>query len=177
MSNAKARHNGGRFEPLVKGSRGGSDPRHPIVAQIREEFDLETPGVAAGLARLARMRKDGEEITIDVARAVIRTCIEYRVYEDRKAEEKKRGEVVYYMRLGDMVKIGWTTNLPKRTRTINPQEVMATEPGDMKLERQRHRQFADLRVHGEWFRYEGPLIQWIQALREAPCGTTNTPAT
>jgi hypothetical protein len=46
--------------------------------------------------------------------------------------------------------------------------VLATEPGGREREHQRHRQFAALRVHGEWFRLEVPFTDHIKALgREA----------
>jgi hypothetical protein len=137
----------------------------PLAATIAREFDLKAPGAGAGLRRLQIMKVNGEEITLDVARAVMRTFTEYHARLQREAEQKHQGAVVYYMRLGDMVKIGWTTDLATRRQDVNPQEVLATEPGDMKLERQRHQQFADLRVHGEWFRLEPPLTEWISEVK------------
>lgn len=74
---------------------------------------------------------------------------------------------VYYMRIGNRVKIGYSTNLDLRVATINPEELMATEVGDMKTERQRHEQFKQLRTHSEWFRLEYPLTDHIAALQEA----------
>lgn len=76
------------------------------------------------------------------------------------------GECVYYMRIGNRVKVGWTTNLRARVAAIYPEEVMVTEPGNRLLERARHEQFRDLHTHGEWFRLEGPLIAHIAELRE-----------
>lgn len=73
--------------------------------------------------------------------------------------------VVYYMRLGDLVKIGYTSNLENRVAAINPEEVLATEPGGRLLEAQRHKEYAGLRVHGEWFEYRAPLTGWIDGLR------------
>lgn len=75
------------------------------------------------------------------------------------------GEVVYYMRIGNRVKIGWSTNLPYRLAAINPEELMVTEPGNRILERARHDQFSELRTHGEWFRLESPLAAHILDLQ------------
>lgn len=75
------------------------------------------------------------------------------------------GEVVYYMRIGNRVKIGTTGNLGLRLRTINPEELMATEPGGPAQERHRHAEFRALRTSGEWFRLESPLIEHIAKLR------------
>ncbi|MFD0902346.1 GIY-YIG nuclease family protein [Actinomadura sediminis] len=158
------------MDPLLNYRPGRSGSRHPIVNQILEEFDPDTPGVAGGLLRLRKLKEYGAEITIDVARACIRESIARAEIIDRvrkKRDERAQSPLVYYMRLGDLVKIGWTTNLKSRREAINPQEVMATEPGNDKVERQRHKQFADLRVHGEWFRLESPLTEWIDQLKAA----------
>jgi hypothetical protein len=80
-------------------------------------------------------------------------------------KQKAKPAVVYYMRLGNRVKIGWSSNLAVRVATIQPEEVMVTEDGGQKLEAKRHKEFADLRVSGEWFRLEEPLIAHIEALQ------------
>lgn len=56
--------------------------------------------------------------------------------------------VVYYMRLGSLVKIGWSTNIRTRMDNLTGQGVMALEPGGSELEHRRHKQFADL--HNPW---------------------------
>jgi len=73
--------------------------------------------------------------------------------------------VVYYVRFGDRVKIGYSTNLDGRLKAIPHDEVLATEPGTIQDERARHAAFADLRVTGEWFRYEEPLVSHIAGLQ------------
>lgn len=73
--------------------------------------------------------------------------------------------VVYYMRLNDLVKIGTTTNIAQRCESVNTQGVIAIEWGSYRLERERHSQFADLHVHGEWFRLEGRLVDHVVELR------------
>lgn len=88
----------------------------------------------------------------------------------RRAEREKtwtRVDTVYYMRIGNRVKIGFTTDLDARLAAINPEELMVTEPGTRMTERRRHDQFAELRTHGEWFRLEGDLAQHIDALQAA----------
>jgi hypothetical protein len=74
-------------------------------------------------------------------------------------------DVVYYMRLGNRIKIGCTSNLTERLSAINPEELMVTEPGHRQLEFERHCQFRELRTHGEWFRFEEPLVSHIAGLR------------
>ena len=64
-----------------------------------------------------------------------------------------RVDVVYYLRHGDRVKIGTTTNPRQRFTAIWHEEVLAFERGDRRLERHRHQQFAGDRFGGsEWFR-------------------------
>lgn len=71
--------------------------------------------------------------------------------------EQSHQPVVYYMRLGDLVKIGTTANLGARYAAINPEGLMALEFGGRRLERQRHNQFSICHHHGEWFRL-GPML-------------------
>jgi hypothetical protein len=74
--------------------------------------------------------------------------------------------LVYYVRLGNRCKIGFTSSLRQRMMVIQPEEILAVEPGGRTLENQRHKQFAALRVVGEWFRYEGSLVDHVEALRK-----------
>lgn len=70
---------------------------------------------------------------------------------DREANEPGRTSVVYFVRLGNRIKIGWSTNLAQRLSNLQPEEVLAVIPGDTTLERELHRRFAKHRVVGEWF--------------------------
>lgn len=80
------------------------------------------------------------------------------------AKRRAALSVVYYARLGNRVKIGYTTNLTNRMQNIQPEELLATERGGEALESRRHAQFDRLRMSGEWFRYEQPLIDHIASL-------------
>lgn len=73
-------------------------------------------------------------------------------------------QVVYYLLFADRVKVGTTGDLATRLQNIPHDEVLVTEPGGYALERQRHQEFAHLRVFGEWFRHEGSLVEHIKAL-------------
>lgn len=61
--------------------------------------------------------------------------------------------VVYYVRFGDRVKIGTSTNLPSRLKSIYHDELVAVEPGNASLEHQRHKEFSADLIPGqrEWF--------------------------
>jgi hypothetical protein len=74
---------------------------------------------------------------------------------------------VYYVRQGDKIKIGYTWNLWARMNKI-PGMLLAIEPGDRETERQRHQQFAAVRVgrNAEWFTGSPDLMAHIRALRQ-----------
>lgn len=74
--------------------------------------------------------------------------------------------VVYYMRFQDMVKIGTTVRILRRLAALMPHGLMAVEPGDVVLERKRHRQFSDHREHGEWFRLSDDIAAHVVFLRK-----------
>lgn len=50
--------------------------------------------------------------------------------------------IVYYIRIGNLIKIGYTGSFHDRMRSLMPDEILAIEEGDRELERQRHIQFA-----------------------------------
>ena len=149
----------------------------PIFDDLLGEDGLVTPGVYQALMAIENMRLWGVDVTLQIARK----CLVSHMFESgetkkRIAEYQQRliahqhPPIVYYMRLANLVKIGFTTNLTSRLATINPQEVMATEPGDREREQERHRQFDALRAHGEWFRLEAPLADHIDAVRREAAG-------
>lgn len=74
--------------------------------------------------------------------------------------------IVYYLRVGDLIKIGRTTNLPQRMVQYPPTAVvLATEDGDVQLETRRLRQFNHHLQHGkEWFTPGADLLAHIDSL-------------
>ncbi|MFV8301278.1 hypothetical protein ACNQP7_31770 [Mycolicibacterium fortuitum] len=83
---------------------------------------------------------------------------------DRGFGEFSHDPIVYYLKFGDRVKIGTSTNLRKRLLDIPHDEVLAVEPGGPAMERCRHLQFANSRVNGEWFSCGDDLMQHIETL-------------
>ncbi|GAA1949636.1 hypothetical protein GCM10009776_09550 [Microbacterium deminutum] len=76
-----------------------------------------------------------------------------------------RVDVVYYLRYGDRVKIGTTSNPRQRFAAIWHEEVLAFERGDRMLEHRRHMQFeVDRFASTEWFRMSDALRAHIDAL-------------
>lgn len=161
-------------------TRVGETEQHPLafsddpVAQmLREALPLNDPrfGVhflAAAGYTLKQMQSWGVNITREVVEAVVADVVASRVWQT-SAEKRPTptGSVVYYMRLGNRVKIGMSASLVNRVADIQPEELMATEPGGYDIEKLRHQQFAELRVSGEWFRLEDPLTSYIANLAAA----------
>lgn len=136
--------------------------------RLAELIPLSSPYFGRLLLRLDSIEQLGAKITDDVMHDVIMDIHgEDQVKKDRSAnlQSGRKDQLVYYMRIGNRVKIGTTTNLRVRLEAINPEELLCTEPGGHPLEKQRHRQFAELRTHGEWFRLEGELQAHIDGLR------------
>lgn len=90
---------------------------------------------------------DDERYLSDAKRrvAINRPEIEARWAAERA--EREVGAVVYYLRIGDRIKIGFTTNLKQRVANLRLDfdAVLATEPGGRDQESRRHQQFADER--------------------------------
>lgn len=75
--------------------------------------------------------------------------------------------LVYFMRFGDRVKIGFTTNLKNRSQAIPHDEVMATMPGTMRDEKALHARFAKHRIHHEWFDLAPEVADFIASIKRA----------
>jgi hypothetical protein len=75
--------------------------------------------------------------------------------------------VVYYVRFGDRIKIGTSSDVWTRITSIPCDRLLATEPGDYALERERHEQFKAFRLNrnSEWFRDCPEIRAHINALR------------
>lgn len=85
--------------------------------------------------------------------------------------------LVYFVEREGLIKIGFTTNLDKRIKsiskgssmpegmTIGPVKLLAAEPGDRKLEARLHQRFSSTRVgNSEWFRPSKALRRYIEDL-------------
>lgn len=90
--------------------------------------------------------------------------------EEKVPRELRKGgrEVVYYVRIGDYVKIGYTRRLRERMRQLRVSfdDLLAVEDGGRGLESQRHQEFRGLRLdtRRENFAPSETLMQHIEAL-------------
>lgn len=79
---------------------------------------------------------------------------------------------VYFVLRRDtnQVKIGTTGDVGARVRALAgnsgaPLELLASIKGGRKAEAKLHERFASLRQYGEWFAYEGDLVEYVQGLK------------
>lgn len=127
--------------------------------------------VAAAVLREQQMRNMIEQI---FARQTTEQAV--RLSESRGAEERHEAEkaalrqdrdgFVYYIRIGERIKVGYSVDVKQRMRAYPPgSELLAVEPGDRDLETQRHRQFAGSRTDGrEWFRPTADILELTQEI-------------
>lgn len=74
--------------------------------------------------------------------------------------------LVYFIRLGSRVKIGFTSNIRARLADLPHDEVLGVAVGGFADEKRCHDAFAHLRTAGEWFRAEPDLLAFIADVTE-----------
>lgn len=91
-----------------------------------------------------------------------------RKAQETAEERRTRPGYVYYLRVGAHYKIGFASNLELRLASYPPDtELLAVEEGSLKLEHQRHREFAHSRAAGrEWYRPNPALADHIRDVAE-----------
>lgn len=85
---------------------------------------------------------------------------------------------VYFAERNGLIKIGWTRNIAQRMRalsrgaqaiagqTVGPVTRLASYRGSRWVEAELHHRFAEYRVAGEWFVFDGALRQCVNSLIE-----------
>lgn len=96
-----------------------------------------------------------------------------RAMKPQKVSSRPKGDVVYFLRAGEFIKVGKATgsarNRVSQLKTGCPFkiEIMATVPGGYELERSIHRRFQSSRAHGEWFHATQELIAFVAEIGSA----------
>lgn len=78
---------------------------------------------------------------------------------------------VYFVEASGLIKIGTTTNVTRRMFDISSMvpggqtKLLHYVKGGYAIEGEYHRKFARLRVNGEWFRSDPPLLEFIEGLK------------
>ena len=83
-----------------------------------------------------------------------------RLPETKPVVLRASQELVYFARLGDLVKIGVSVDPESRARSLNVELVLVL-PGGRSRERQLQRRFSTHHVRGEWFRYVRPIRLFV----------------
>lgn len=86
---------------------------------------------------------------------------------------KRRGKLtgwVYFIRCGEFIKIGFSTDPRRRLADIQSHmphdaELLLAFAASEKVERQLHRKFGAMRHRNEWFRAEQALVTHIEWIR------------
>lgn len=156
--------------------------------ELRELFDLHDPDIEYVIDAIRSMKavgcdvEDPEVLVLAIKAGHYKAGVvndDIDLHRQRREERRRQFEEtnnrlmgkreavarVYYARLSDRVKIGYSYNVRQRMWSLSPEELLASEPGSLEKEAERHRQFAHLRTHGEWFRYEGELVEHVEELR------------
>lgn len=120
---------------------------HDVVVHIRTGVPFSEP---LPVAELSKERKDARTQTRNI----------------QKASIGAKGWV-YYARVGDRIKIGYSTNVRRRMGQYPPGSVLlAVEPGTKAMESTRHKQFFHLLdAAREWFRQDDELKAHIAKIR------------
>jgi len=71
---------------------------------------------------------------------------------------------VYFAPKAGLVKIGFSRNPKRRARELEPDGPVKLVAGSPRMEKELHQWFNVQRVTGEWFRNDGDLKQFVDAL-------------
>jgi hypothetical protein len=94
----------------------------------------------------------------------VETAVAQEPRIDWRIPKGRHTPVVYFLRNGDRIKIGTTTDLRARVRrlSLRMDDLALVIPGDRAVERKMHQTFRGLRVgNTEWFRSAEPLTAFI----------------
>jgi hypothetical protein len=127
------------------------------VASAVVESQVATQRFAENLAKM-----DSERMAWAQAGAEIQAQYDAELAARRQGREG----FVYYIQVDERIKVGFSTDVKRRMRAYPPaSKLLAVEPGDRDLEKQRHRQFKGSLAYGrEWFTPTQDLRDHIDAL-------------
>lgn len=143
---------------------------HPIALCSPHIYRLATtkPFLTRGVSEQQRImwKVREEEGTKEEQRIERMKQRRWEVEEQLRQEALAAQSVVYYIARGDLIKIGFTTNMAQRMASLMPDAILATEPGDRTLEKRRHKQFKHLRapLGNEYFSVHPDLLTHVETV-------------
>lgn len=112
----------------------------------------------------------------DIRNAAYRLSIDFWEWKaewsaDRAGKPRGRRGLIYFLQVGDKVKIGFTQDVERRISELQVAspfnlKLLVTIPGSLVTERRLQKRFMALRVAREWFRYEPPIIGFVERERQ-----------
>lgn len=138
--------------------------RHPVACVAHENCDRElVPGAPVRLC--GHHLREAYEFAQDFIAARWDGAVREYVADlqdtfkpPRSVTKRPRPGFVYFVRLGDRIKIGYSENVDKRLTVVPHEEVLGVIPGTRDDERAWHKLLADYRTVGEWFRAEPDVL-------------------
>lgn len=146
----------------------GEDLYEQLWTRVR---DLSSPdGIGPPLIQIAIWVEKMHLWGVTITPAIWERMLDDLLVKEETPERETPLGVVYYLRVGHLIKVGWSGSLERRLNAYPPHStVLATEPGYQVLERQRHIQFKEHLEEGrEWFRPGASLLDHINSLRDHP---------
>jgi hypothetical protein len=160
----------------VKTKKSGLRPSFAKIIAPLDTSDPIFPKVAATLRDMADAGVELDAKAVEIAVKLVQQVESHRndmrarraaLRDLPKESEDDRDSIVYYIRRGDLIKIGCTTRPKKRFESLLPDEILAVEPGGKRLETMRHRQFLHARQGmSEYFHQTTDLLEHVAAVRD-----------
>ncbi len=105
-------------------------------------------------------------LTIDMDVAVTHAPDLTPPLTERRPPRPRQPSVVYYLRVGGHIKIGYATELARRMQAYPPTaQLLAVEPGTLATEKALHDRFTVHRIAGrEWYQASDELLDHIASV-------------
>lgn len=131
---------------------------HRVHERLRDE----------AIERQAKLEEDVEYIRAQQDEVLMEEWRKAFEAEERLATSKTRPGHIYYLKVGKLIKIGFSGTLDERLRSYPPDsKILATHPGTPELEQSIHRKFFNHLSHGrEWFTPSPEIDQHIQEVHK-----------
>lgn len=81
--------------------------------------------------------------------------------EEKHLTNAGHRDVVYFLRFGDRIKIGYSSNFRRRMSEVPYDEILLVLPGTQAHESALHEIFKEHRITGEWFHSHGDILTFI----------------
>lgn len=116
------------------------------------------------IMRQAELEYDSERIEQIEQEILEQSWRDEVIAQNSSMDLKTRPGMVYYLQVGEHIKIGFSSNVDERIKSYPPYaKLLAQHPGTVDTERFMHNRFFNSLAHGrEWFRPSPELTQHIE---------------